>query len=53
MKGFTPLVAALVMAAAGCGVTPAAAQMTGVPTPGYIASPGRFYELLRQLPARW
>ena len=40
MKGFTPLVAALVMAAAGCGVTPAAAQMTGVPTPGYIASPG-------------
>ena len=40
MKGLTPLVAALVMAAASFGATPAAAQMTGVPTPGYIAAPG-------------
>ncbi|MEQ1909654.1 MAG: SCO family protein [Vicinamibacterales bacterium] len=39
MKGLTPLVAALVTAA-GFVATPAVAQMTGVPTPGYITAPG-------------
>jgi protein SCO1/2 len=35
---FTP--AALVMAAAALSAAPVAAQMTGTPTPGYIAQPG-------------
>jgi protein SCO1/2 len=34
------LVAALVTAAASLVASPAAAQMTGVPTPGFIAAPG-------------
>ena len=40
MKGLTALVAALVTAAASLVASPAAAQMTGTPTPGYIAAPG-------------
>ena len=39
MKGFTG-VAALLMLAAPFIATPAAAQMTGAPTPGYMQAPG-------------
>lgn len=40
MKGFVPAAAALVIAAATLIATPAAAQMTGTPTPGFLTSPG-------------
>jgi protein SCO1 len=40
VKGFTPMAAALTTAAAILIATPAAAQMTGTPTPGYLSAPG-------------
>lgn len=40
MKGFTTAVAALSVAATCLVATPASAQMTGTPTPGFISAPG-------------
>ncbi len=40
MKGVVPAVAAFVAAAVIFIAAPAAAQMTGTPTPGYLSSPG-------------
>jgi protein SCO1 len=40
VKGFTSVAAALLTAAALFSADPAAAQMTGTPTPGYLTSPG-------------
>lgn len=40
MKGFTTAVVALFLAATTLVATPASAQMTGTPTPGFITAPG-------------
>ena len=40
MKGFPPAAAAMLVAAASLIATPATAQMTGAPTPGYVSAPG-------------
>ncbi len=48
MKRLTTPVAALVLAAASLIATPAVAQMTGAPSPGYLAAPGATSQTMPQ-----